>query len=351
MTSPASPNKTVASITTYLQFAFFLSVVLYFGKTLFIPLFFGLFVAMVLYPVCKWLERKGWSRAFSITVSVSIVIVLFVLLFGLLVWQVRIFLHDWPQIARKLEIAFSGMQEWISDQLAITLDAQAGWLNNMAMNAGSIISDILQGTLSTTMNTIFMLFMIPIFAILFLYHRGIFVQYLHIVVGAAYRPKLNGILQQVIYTYFNYIKGMILVYIIVGTLNSVGLLALGIRHAVLFGMLTAIMTIIPYIGIIVSALLPISVAWTTKGSIWYPLGVIGVFSFVQYLEANVIFPKVVGAQLNVSTWATLVAILTGGIIWGVSGMVLFIPFVAILKIATDNIEEFKGLNLLLTRTP
>ncbi len=80
-------------------------------------------------------------------------------------------------------------------------------------------------------------------------------------------------------------------------------------------------------------------------------GVIGIFSFVQYLEANVIFPKVVGAQLNVSTWATLVAVLAGGILWGASGMVLFIPFVAILKIVAGHIDEWKGLSLLLSRLP
>lgn len=78
------------------------------------------------------------------------------------------------------------------------------------------------------------------------------------------------------------------------------------------------MTIIPYLGIIISALLPITIAWITKDSIWYPIGVVGVFILVQYLEANVIFPKVVAKQLNISTWATLVAIIAGGILWGMS---------------------------------
>jgi len=128
------------------------------------------------------------------------------------------------------------------------------------------------------------------------------------------------------------------------------LLALGIRHAVLFGFLTAIMTIIPYAGIIVSALLPVSVAWITKDSIWYPIAVVGVFSFVQYLEANVIFPRIVASELNVSTWTTLVAIIAGGIIWGVSGMILFIPFVGILKVITDNFPEWEALNILLRRS-
>ena len=344
-------NKTASAVTRYLQLTFFGAAILYFGKTLFIPLFFGLLVAMVMYPVCKGLERRGCSRVLSTTLSLTIVVLLFVMLLALLVWQVIVFWHDWPQITYKLDMLLSDFQAWISGHLRITLAVQTDWLRNMAMNAGNFVSDMLRGTVTTTINMCFMLFMIPVFAALFLYHRSVFVQYLQFVVGAAYKARLNVILQQVIVTYFNYIKGMALVYITVGVLNSAGLLALGIRHAVLFGMLTAIMTIIPYVGIIASALLPISVAWTTKESLWYPIGVIGVFSIVQYLEANVIFPKIVGAQLNVSTWATLVAILAGGILWGVSGMVLFIPFVAILKIVTDHVDEWKGLNVLLARTP
>ena len=107
--------------------------------------------------------------------------------------------------------------------------------------------------------------------------------------------------------------------------------------------------IVAVLYIFISALLPITVAWITKGSIWYPLGVVGVFTFVQYLEANVIFPRVVAAQLNISTWATLVAIIAGGIIWGVSGMILFIPFIGMLKIVTDYMPEWEALNILLRR--
>jgi len=144
---------------------------------------------------------------------------------------------------------------------------------------------------------------------------------------------------------------MVIVYTIVGILNSIGLLALGIKHALLFGFLTAVMTIIPYVGIFISALLPISVAWVTKDSVWYPVGVIAVFTFVQYLEANIIFPKVVAAQLKVSTWATLVAMLAGEILWGVPGMILFIPFVGILKIITDHVPALLPLNILLSDAP
>jgi len=344
-----APHHTSASWTRFLQAVFFSGVILYVGKTLFIPLSFGLLIAIVMYPVCKWLEQKRWPKALAITASLSIVILLFILLLLLLVWQVMVFWQDWPQISVKLATVLTDMQNRMAAQLGITLDVQAAWLRNMMMNTSGIAGKILSGTFNTAASTLFMLFMIPVFAALFLYHRRIFVSYLRLVTPAAYRDQLNIILKEVVRTYFNYIRSMVLVYLIVGILNSIGLLALGIRHAILFGMLTAIMTIIPYIGIVASALLPISVAWITKGSIWYPVGIVGIFAFVQYLEANVIFPRVVGTHLNVSTWATLLAVLAGGILWGVSGMVLFIPFVAILKIISDHVEDWKGVNILLSR--
>jgi predicted PurR-regulated permease PerM len=194
-----------------------------------------------------------------------------------------------------------------------------------------------------------MLVMIPVFASLFLYHRGTFVKFLESLVNESYRERLPDLLHRSIRTYSKFVKGTFFVYIIVGILNSAGLLVLGIEHAVLFGMLTAFMTIIPYVGIIISALLPLTVAIVTQDSLWYPAGVIFIFTFVQYLEANVIFPKVVGVQLNLSTWSTLVAITAGTILWGVAGMILFIPMLAILKIISDEVAGMKSINILLNR--
>ena len=99
-------------------------------------------------------------------------------------------------------------------------------------------------------------------------------------------------------------------------------------------------------GILVGSLLPITMSWVAYDSIWYPLGVVAVFSVVQYLEANVIFPFAVSSRLNVNTLVVLVAIFLGGIIWGVAGMILFVPFVGILKLLADH-HNFKTLSILL----
>lgn len=333
------------NIVTYLQLVFFSALLLYLGKVLFIPLFFGLFIAIVLYPICRWLEVKGWSRPLAITGCLLIVTLLFSCLFLLLLWQLVVLKADAPDVLADLAATILQLQNRLVENSGIPISLQNDWIQKLAGTLGHLLTT----TLQVTFNTFFVLILTPVYTALFLYHRGIFVQYLRLVTPDRYQQKLHVIINKAISTYFVYVKGIALVYFIVGILNSIGLLVLGVNHAIFFGMLCAVMTIIPYFGIIVSGLLPISVVWMQTGSFWYPLGIITLFSFVQYLEANIIFPKVVGAQLNVSTMAMLVAIFTGGIVWGGAGMVLFIPFVTILKIVSEHIEEWKPMNKLLSR--
>lgn len=338
-------SQTMSSVLRYLQVILFAAVILYFGKILFIPLFLGLLIAIIMHPVAKWFESVGFSKTLAITVCLFIVAVLITLLLVILIWQVNVFGNDAPEIINRLKAGLHQFQLWIVRYTSVSADLQHSWAGKLLDNFGSMIGSGIQ----TTFDTLFISFLTPVYTALFMYHRKIFVQYLQLIIPERHHPRLHAVIQQTIHTYFNYIKGMLLVYLIVGILNSIGLMAFGVKHAILFGMLCAVMTIIPYVGIFISALLPISIIWIETGNLWYPLGVTAMFAFVQYLEANVIFPKVVGTQLNVSTLAMLVAIIAGGIIWGVAGMILFIPFVAMLKIISDNIEEWKPINLLLSR--
>ncbi len=336
-----------------LQIVFFIPLlcgtVLYFDRALFIPLSFALLVALILYPFCKRLEKNKWPRSIAIAASLIIVIFLFIVILWLLLWQLNYLKNDLPVLLQKIQIALQQLQQRLIEHVGIAFSLETNRMENTAWNSGSSISSFIQSAFKSMGGFLFSLFIIPVFTALFLYHREQFVQFLKSLVAEKYHQRLHVILHESSYAYHKYIMGLIKVYLLVGTLNSIGLLLLGVKHAVLFGMLTAFMTMIPYIGIIISSLLPITVAWLTTDSLLYPLGVVGIFAFVPYLENSVIFPKVVGRQLNVSTWAIFVALIAGGIIWGVSGMILFMPFVAILKIISGHIEEWQTVNILLSR--
>lgn len=344
-----SPSFSYRNFLIYIQAIILIIAGLYFAKALLIPMSYGLLLAVVLYPMCKKLERHGCPRIISITIALLTVTILITVLIALLVIEINLFKQDLPALKQKLMDVLPHFRNWITNTVGISLASQSNWWQDAVYNVLSNPAEIIRNALSATAGSIVTLLLIPIYTALFLYNRSVFVRFLVQVTPLENRQFLPQILEKATNTYSKFIKGMIFVYMIVGTLNSIGFLMLGIRHAILFGILTALMTIIPYVGIIISSLLPITVAWLTKDSIWYPIGVILILSFVQYLEANIIFPKVVGTQLNISTWATLVAVIAGGMLWGISGMILFIPFIGILKIIFEQFPAGRVFNILLAR--
>ncbi|BAU53832.1 AI-2E family transporter [Mucilaginibacter gotjawali] len=349
----ASSNQHQASISNalkWIQAVFFVTLILYFGKVLFVPLLFGLLIALITFPICKKMEKWGMPRSLSIACLLTSIILLFIALGWLLGLEINIFLSDFPLISKRLSELSPDLGKWVEETFHISPPAQSEWLHKMSLNLDDDVTGFLKGLLNTTISTLIMLVMIPIYAALFLYHRETFVRVIALIVGDKYRGQLEQILHESVISYFKFIKGNFYVYSIVAALNCIGLFALGIRNALLYGILTSFMMVIPYIGIFVSAAIPVSIALVTKDSIWYPVGVVLIFVFIQYLESNVIFPWVVGNQLNLSTWATLVAIIAATLLWGIAGMVLVSPFLAILKIITDHVPAMKPLNILLNRS-
>ena len=149
----------------------------------------------------------------------------------------------------------------------------------------------------------------------------------------------------------SYVLGLFMVIIVIAILNTVGLMFLGIQHAVFFGVLAAVLTIIPYIGIFIGSLLPIVFAFATKDSLWYPLGVALIFWGVQFLEGNLITPNIIGGRVSINPFAAILVLFFGGILWGPIGMILSIPVLAIMKVIFDAIEPLKPYGFLIGNPP
>lgn len=331
----------------YAQEALIILLILYFGRGLFVPLSFALLISFILYPVCCWLERRKLSRAAAIVISLSVLMLLSLALVYLLLTQLLSFMVEWPRLQSQLMDSFGALSIYITEQFGINQLDQKQWLTDFLNNSGGDAIQLIQRTVSASAVSLVLAVLIPIYAYLILYYRHRLVDALYYLFPEEGRENLREIIRQSIGSYYNFIKGMAVVYLIVGALNSLGLFLLGIPHALLFGYITSVLTIIPYIGIMIGALLPISVAWVTYQSALYPLGVVIVFSVVQYLEANVIFPWAVSDRLKINTLVTIVVIIGGGIIWGAAGMILFIPFLGILKLIADRSQRMKFWSVLL----
>ncbi len=304
--------------------------ILYFGRALFIPLSYGLFIALLLYPVCRWLEQKKVSRPLSILLSLGLLSILLGIIIYLLFRQLAELQVLWPGLKAKLQVS---MTQWTNDlgqYLNITQEQGNQLLSQGFEKSLGSLFGILGNALGRSISSVVNLLLIPIYTYLILFYRTQFVRALTLLVPDRMQSQMSSIMSESVNSYVEFIKGMMTVYLIVGILNSTGLLILGIPHALLFGFIASIMTFIPYVGIMIASLLPIAVSWSLYDSIWPPIGVIVIYAVVRYLEANLIFPWAVSQRVNLNTLATLVIILAGGILWGGSGMILFIPFAAIL---------------------
>jgi predicted PurR-regulated permease PerM len=130
-------------------------------------------------------------------------------------------------------------------------------------------------------------------------------------------------------------------------LGSIGYLLLGIKHAILFGVLAALLNIIPYIGVLIGSLLPVMMAFITKDDIGYVFGAAGIAIVVQFIDNNFIAPYVIGSSVSINPLSAIIALLIGALVWGIAGMILSIPVTGMLKVAFDNIEGLKPYGYLL----
>jgi len=334
-------------VTRVLLAAVLIMAILIVLKSFLIPLTYGFLLAIIIYPVCHKLEKNKVPRSIAVFISLMIILVIVGLIVFVFILQVQALNKDLPQLTQRVIHLLAQAQVWMSSHFGISPERQNELVIDMGKNFSSSIGGIVRGSFSAAAAAVVFLVIVPLYTVLFLAYRGVLVDFLSSLIGSKYNGDLPGILSEVIHSYFKYVKGMFFVYLIVGILNSIGLLLLGVDHAILFGMVTAFMTIIPYIGIIVSSILPITVVWAETNNILYPLGVVAVFTFVQYLEANIIFPYVVGKQIDLNMLVSICTILAGGVIWGVHGMLLFLPFVAFAKIISAHFEGLRPIYKLL----
>ncbi len=322
-------------------FILFTTLLLWLGKPFLVPIAYALIIAIVLYPLCRYLESRGFGKGISIAVSLIIPGMLFAGLITLLGYELVLLSRKWPMIHTQIDPYFNRLQLQLQSEFGWTVADQITWLkdnlNALSRNAGTYLNE----TLNAIIRGLFQLIIVPIYIVIFLLFRGRFVAFIMDFTPEKYQTKIGLIIQETVVVFARFIRGMVLVYLTVGLLNTLGLWIIGVENAFVYGMLSAVMTIIPYFGIIISALLPITLTWIETGSLWMPLGIISVFAVVQYLEANLIFPYVVGRFVNLNIFASIVAIFLGALIWGVAGMILFIPFLAVFRLVASHFPEMK----------
>ena len=317
------------------------------AQSLFKPLMAALIIAILLKPLASRLERLIRSRILSAILSTCALLIAVVLLLVLIFSLAQDITADMDKLTAGFGVLLDKTQQWLESVFGFSSDKQISLLKNSSSELAKKITAFLPDFLIAASDFFaeFTLFIISLF--FFIYYRQFLLRFLFKLSSPRSHQQLKTILDSIQKIIRKYILGLLLVTITTGILNTVGLLILGIKHAVLFGIVAGILTIIPYIGIVIGSILPVLLTIGTTQSLWYPLGVILIFSFVQFLEGNFITPKIIGEQVSLNPLAGLLALFISGKFFGILGVILALPCLAIIKIILDHNNRLKPFGYLL----
>ncbi len=316
-------------------------------KETLIPLLFAVLISILLHPVCERLERWKLPRLLAITLSILLFIVVIAVLIYLVSVQVASFADELPRITQKAEALLEQLTSMGERYFNVSRSEQVSRAKGYLVTALSDSRALLLGTLVATTGTLTTATLVPLYVFFFLLYRDFFRRFVHKAFYKVPNVRIDKILNKIYEVIQSYMAGLLLVILIVGILNTIGLLILGIDYAVFFGFLAAFLILIPYIGILIGSLFPALMSIITEDSPWSALGVIGVMSFVQFLEGNFITPNIVGSKVSVNPLAAIVMLLLGGQLWGLPGLILALPITAILKVILDASSTLEPYGFLL----
>lgn len=317
------------------------------STSLFNPLLAAFIVALALRPFAIKLERIKIPRLGSTLLSVFLFMLVFLGVAVFFSSQVRNLDFE----VRSFQVNFNGMpgkiQNWVTELLGVSPEQQISLLkdtfNTLLKNSVSFVNHTLY--ITTNFISSFLIFTLSLF--FFLYYRSFLVSFLYKIIKPTNHSKLTTILGKIQSVVNSYMLGLSLIILILAVLNSIGLLALGIDNAVLFGIMAAVLTLIPYIGILLGSLLPALFALFTKDSLWYPFGVVLIFMFIQFLEGNFLTPNIVGRQVSINPFASIIALIIGAMLLGLIGVMFALPVLAILKVICDEVVTLKPVGYLI----
>ena len=306
-------------------------------KDILAPIAFALIISILLNPIVLFFQRLKINHIVSIFIAILIAFVLIGGLIYFLSEQVMKFSQNFPLMKVKFFAIFSQLQHWIAAHFGISLAKQTQMINQGMSSSQAIVGQ----TLGSALGGLALVFLVPVYVFLLLYYKKLILNFLYEIFAEENSTKVEDVLGETKVAIQSYMVGLILEGIAVAILNSAALLILGVEYAILLGVIGAILNVLPYIGGLIAIALPVLVSMISSNSISTPIWIIISYIIIQFIDNHILIPLLVSSRVKINAFFSIFIVLLGGFIWGVTGMFLSIPFLAIIKIIFVRIPELK----------
>ena len=323
---------------------------LYIAQDIIIPLIFSIIIAIVLHPIVNFFVRHRIKRLLAISITIFTTFILISAIGMLFFSQAIKFGQSWPILVEKFTEIIDQSVSWTSTYFDIKPQNINAWLTKTKSELININTSTIGQTLSAVGNWIIILFLVPVYVFIILYYHSLLIEFIHKIFASSDQKNVSEIISQIKSVIQHYLIGLIIEFSIVSTLYTITLLSLGIDYAILLGIIGGFINVIPYVGGLVGVALPMMIALATKSTAWYSVYVMAIYYVIQLIDNNYIVPIIVASKVKINALFSIIVVIAGNALWGISGMFLSIPLLAIVKVIFDHIDPLKPWGFLLGDT-
>ena len=311
--------------------------VLYTVRGIMVPLAFALMISILLNPLVNKLQQKKINRIAAIAIALLAAMILVAGLMVFISSQIAGFTENMPVLQQKFSGMFHQLQLWLQRNYSLSLSKQS----ELISETGESLKPLIGQTLGSVLGALSVIVLLPIYIFLMLFYKTLILNFLYEIFAEKNSNQVSNVLKETKNAIQSYMVGLLMEAIIVAILNSTALLILGVPYAILLGVIGALLNVLPYIGGIVAIALPVLIVTITKDGFTTQIAVIIAYAVIQFIDNNILVPRIVSSKVKINALVSLVIVLLGGAVWGVSGMFLSIPFIAVLKIIFDRVDGLR----------
>ncbi|WP_276497423.1 AI-2E family transporter [Pontibacter litorisediminis] len=320
---------------------FFLGWIIVLGKDLLAPLLMAFFISIMLLPIYRFFRQRHFPDAVAIGISLLALIIIL----GGIVWffssQMSILIRDFPTIQKNVMNHLNALSEWIGSKTPISTQEQTAFIREQSNNLLNYAGNLLGGVAGSVTGTLVFLGLLPIYIFLLLFYKNLLLRFVFLWFPRERHEKVEETLDEIQVIIKSYLFGLLIQVTYMTILLGGILMIIGIKHALLIGVIFAFLNLIPYVGALLGNIIGVLLTLASSEELWPVLAVLGTIAAVQFLDNNILMPRIVGSKVRINALATIVGVVLGGEIAGIAGMFLSLPVIAMLKVVFDRTEQFK----------
>lgn len=317
------------------------------GHNIIMPVVMAFFLSIMLMPIFRFLRKYKVPESIAIILPILMV---FLVIAGI-IWffsaQIGILVNDFPQIKQNVATHLQSLKEWVSSFTNFSIDKQERFITEKSDDLLNMAGKAAGGAAVTLSEIFVFVGLLPIYIYLILFYKDILLRFTFMWFKPAHHPRVKDAVYETESIIKNYLVGLLIQVSYMTVLLGGILLLIGIKHALLIGVIFAILNLIPYVGALIGNIIGVLLTLTSSTELWPVVTVLGVIAIVQFLDNNILMPRIVGSKIKINALFSILGVVIGGSIAGVSGMFLSMPIIAVLKIIFDRSDAFKQWGVLL----